>query len=385
MNLWSTVHRFAWIGIAVAAVSLSDSTNGQEPMKIATYNVSLYGKVAGEIRDRLRDGKDSQAEKVAAIVQTVRPDILLINEIDYDVDNETAKLLSENFFSKPQGDRKAIDFPYLYVAPSNTGLDSGFDLNNNGKKGEPGDAWGFGRYPGQYSMAIFSRYPIDVNAIRTFQKYRWSELPDALRPVDPLSGESYYDDQTWRSIRLSSKNHIDVPIVVNQRTIHLLASHPTPPVFDGPEDRNGCRNHDEIRFWIDYMAGTKSKHLIDDNQKRGGIAEDASMVILGDLNADPADGDGRHQAIKSLLNHPRLQDPQPNSEGGLDRKFDGKGEPSRDTARFRRGNMRIDYVIPSRDLIVKKSGVFWPTKTSDDFKLISASDHRMVWIEVELR
>jgi len=342
MNLWSTMHRFSLIGVVVVVVSLSDSTNAQEPMKIATYNASLYGKVAGEIRDRLSDGKDSQAEKVAAIVQTVRPDILLINEIDYDGDNETAKLLADNFFSKPQGDRKAINFPYLYVAPSNTGLDSGLDLNNNGKKGEPSDAWGFGRYPGQYSMAIFSRFPIDINAIRTFQKYRWSELPDALRPVDPQSGEFYYDDQTWGSMRLSSKNHIDVPIVVNQRTIHLLASHPTPPVFDGPEDRNGCRNHDEIRFWIDYMAGKMSKHLIDDNQKRGGIAQDASIVIIGDLNADPADGDGRHQAIKSLLNHQRLQDPQPKNEGGLHRKFDGKGEPSQDTARFRHGNMRIE-------------------------------------------
>ncbi len=83
----------------------------------------------------------------------------------------------------------------------------------------------------------------------------WSRMPDAIRPVDPDSDKPYYDDETWNSLRLSSKNHIDVPIVIDKQTVHVLACHPTPPVFDGPEDRNGCRNHDEIRFWIDYLAG----------------------------------------------------------------------------------------------------------------------------------
>ena len=39
-------------------------------------------------------------------------------------------------------------------------------------------------------------------------------------------------------------------------TVHFLVSHPTPPVFDGPEDRNGPRNYDEIRFWADYSPRT---------------------------------------------------------------------------------------------------------------------------------
>lgn len=371
-------------GLLVAFISVSQSTNAEDRVRIATYNTSLYGKVAGQIRERLSDGVDSQAEKVAAIVQTVRPDILLVNEIDYDDDGRTAKLLAEKFFNVPQGDLKPIDYPYVYSAPSNTGVDSGMDLNNNRKAGEPNDAWGFGNYPGQYSMAVYSRFPIDQKAIRTFQQMLWSRMPDATRPVDPDSGKPYYDDQTWDSLRLSSKNHIDVPIVIDKKTVHVLASHPTPPVFDGPEDRNGCRNHDEIRFWIDYLAGEDSQHLVDDKQTAGGIAKDATVVIMGDLNSDPADGDGQQDAIRSLLTHDRLQDPEPSSPGGPERKSDGKGDPQHDTARFRHGNMRVDYVLPSRDLKVIDQGVFWPTKASDDFRLISASDHRMVWIEVEL-
>jgi hypothetical protein len=384
MKKISAKYRYRLLGLFVAAACLTQTLSADDRLRIATYNTSLYGKVAGQVRERLADGKDSQAEKVAAIVQTVRPDILLVNEIDHDDDAGTAKLLAEKFFAVPQGDLEAIDYPYVYSAPSNTGVDSGMDLNNNGKKGEPHDAWGFGRYPGQYSMAVYSRFPIDEQAIRTFQEMPWSNMPDAMRPVDPNSGDSYYDDKTWESLRLSSKNHIDVPVVIGKQTIHVLACHPTPPVFDGPENRNGCRNHDEIRFWIDYLAGKKSKHLIDDDQTTGGIDSNASVVIMGDLNSDPQDGDGQQDAIKSLLSHTRLQDPIPGSKAGPERKSDGNGEPSQDTARFRHGNMRIDYVLPSRDLKVVNQGVFWPTKSSDDFKLISASDHRLVWIEVEL-
>ena len=368
---------------------VSSSLTAQERVRIATYNTSLYGKVAGQIRDRLSDGIDSQAEKIAAIVQTVRPDILLVNEIDYDSEGKAASLLAEKFFAVAQTDPdgkqlEPIEYLHVYAAPSNTGIDSAMDLNNNDRLGEPNDAWGFGRYPGQYSMAVYSRFPIDQQAIRTFRKMLWSDLPNALRPTDPESGKSYYPNKVWKTLRLSSKNHIDVPISVGGQSIHVLASHPTPPVFDGPEDRNGCRNHDEIRFWIDYLAGEEAEHLVDDQGDRGGIDSAALLVVMGDLNADPSDGDGQRDAIKSLLSHNRLRDPAPKSQGGIDARADDKGDPSLDTARFRHGNMRIDYVLPSRNLNIVDQGVFWPRKSEKQSELISASDHRLVWIEVEL-
>ena len=202
-------------------------------LRIATYNASLYGNKAGQIYERLSDGKDRQAEDIASIVQIVRPDILLINEIDHDQDGRTAETLAKEFFAKSQRSLQPIDYPYIYSAASNTGVDSGMDLNNNDRRGEPNDCWGYGIYPGQYSMAIFSRFPINEKKLRSFQTFLWKDLPGALRPIDPTTDEPYYDRPTWEKLRLSSKNHIDVPIEVDEkRTIHVLASHPTPPVFD---------------------------------------------------------------------------------------------------------------------------------------------------------
>ena len=380
--------RFQMIIATVACIVIWHSSATAQ-LRIATYNASLYGKKAGEIKARLADGEDQQASKIATVVQTVRPDILLVNELDYDKDAATAKLLANKFFNQPQGSLQPMGYDYVYSAPSNTGVDSGLDLNNNAQTGEPNDCWGYGVYPGQYSMAVFSRYPIDQKNIRTFQKFLWKDLPDARQPHDPESGKLYFSESTWQKLRLSSKNHIDVPIVVSKDlTIHVLASHPTPPVFDGREDRNGCRNHDEIRFWVDYLAGQSSK-LVDDSGTAGGLAEKESFVIMGDLNSDPVDGDSLHQGINGLINHQRVHDPMPQSLGaaedakGKRAAERQKGNPALDTANFG-GNLRVDYVLPSRSLQIKDAGVFWPTKKSEQRSTLSASDHRLVWIEVEL-
>ena len=75
----------------------------------------------------------------------------------------------------------------------------------------------------------------------------------------------FYDPEELDVFRLSSKNHVDVPVKIDNGTVHFLVSHPTPPVFDGPEDRNGTRNHDEIRFWADYVDPARSGYIYDDD------------------------------------------------------------------------------------------------------------------------
>lgn len=375
---------------SAAEPTITKSTKSVK-IRVATFNVSLYGKTAGEVYERLIDGRDPKAIKLAAIVQTVRPDVLLVNEIDYEPNAATARLLAEEYFSIAKSGRSPIEYPYIYAAASNTGIDSGLDLNGNQTSGEATDAWGYGVYPGQYSMAIFSRFPIDQKHIRTFQNYLWSELPAAKRPRDPETQKPYYEDRVWSKLRLSSKNHLDVPIQIGDATIHLLASHPTPPVFDGAEDHNGCRNHDEIRFWLDYINNPDAAYLRDDAGNSGGLTRDAAFVVLGDLNADPADGDGKQDAIRRLLGHSRVQDPKPRSPGAAEPNAKNKanakhrGDPSLDTADFgSSGHFRVDYVLPSESLNVVDAGVFWPQRQDPQREWISASDHRMVWVEVEV-
>jgi hypothetical protein len=167
-------------------------------------------------------------------------------------------------------------------------------------------------------MAVYSRYPIDYDAIRTFQTFLWKDMP-ARCSDDPTTAapDDFYSPEELAVFRLSSKSHWDVPIQVGNKTVHFLVSHPTPPVFDGPEDRNGTRNFDEIRFWADYISPNRGDYIYDDNGEYGGLEPGSLFVIAGDQNSDPFDGDSIPGAIQQLLDHPLVRDPLPRSAGAL--------------------------------------------------------------------
>jgi hypothetical protein len=185
-----------------------------------------------------------------------------------------------------------------------------------------------------------------------------------------------------------------VPIQVERfTTVSLLASHPTPPVFDGPENRNGKRNHDEIRFWADYVTPGRDAYIYDDNSGRGGLSRGAHWVLVGDLNADPKDGDSLIDAADRLLDSREVNSScQPGSTGAqlATRKQGGvnlehRSNPAHDTADFNdeyTGNLRVDYVLSGRRSTVHYCGVFWPAPGEEGEALIELSDHRLVWIDV---
>lgn len=363
-----------------------------QTLRVATFNVSFYAKESGELLPSLR-ARDPDKLKVAKVIRQVRPDILLLNEFDYEQEPAAVALFLE-LLREPGDDQPGINYAHWYRAAVNTGVQSGLDLDRDGHLGGPADAWGFGAYPGQYGMLLLSRYPIDTKSVRSFQHFRWSQMPDAMRPE--IEGRPFYPDAIWQQLRLSSKNHWDVPLQTPLGVLHVLAMHPTPPVFDGPEDRHGRRNHDEIRLFADYIEPQRAGYLVDDQGRRGGIADDGGFVILGDLNADPADGESHPKAIAQLLLHPRVNAGfTPRSEGASAKAaLDGapnpshRGDPAADTGDFYEpasGNLRIDYVLPSSEFEVIDGGVFWPAANSPDADLADASDHHLVWLDLRLR
>lgn len=386
----------------------SASSLASNTIRVATFNVSLYRKKAGQLAADLERG-DAQAEQLAKIIRQVNPDIILLNEIDDDGGKDNGKsvrLFRDKYLHRQ--DSESVSSPLIkpwdyYYSPSvNTGVDSGLDLDNNGKTGSPADCWGYGEYPGQYGLAVLSRYPIDEKKIRTFQKSLWKDMPNALRPTN-ADGSSYWNDSIWNQLRLSSKTHADIPITIHNQTLHLLVSHPTPPVFDGPEDRNGRRNNDEIRFFKDYIEWsainpTESSYHYDDAGIKGALAKDACFIILGDLNADPIDGSGLHDGIQGLLDSKQVNGKIiPTSEGGVEaaslqgkQNANHKGNPAHDTGDFNDanpGNLRCDFALPSANIEVESSGVFWPKRegiSDDDKKMIEATDHRLVWVDLLL-
>jgi 3-phytase len=391
------------IAILISGVDPAAARDRGEPTRVrfSTFNASLNRSFEGQLIDDLSTPDNAQAQTVAEIVQRARPEVLLINEFDFDAGGEAAQLFQENYLSVGHNGAEPIAYPYHFVAPSNTGIPSGFDLNNDGAVGGPDDAYGFGFFPGQFGMAVYSMYPIQTNRIRTFQNFLWKDMPGALLPDDPNTPEpaDWYSPEELAVFRLSSKSHWDIPVRVNGMSVHFLVSHPTPPVFDGPEDRNGTRNHDEIRFWADYiLPASQSGYIYDDSGRSGGLNPGDLFVIAGDQNADPFDGDSVASAAGQLLDHPLINtEVTPSSEGAVEQSIlqggantTHVGNPAYDTADFSDttpGNLRADYVLPKRNLTIADAAVFWPTTDDPLFGLVGifpfpSSDHRLVWVDV---
>jgi 3-phytase len=404
----------ALLPLVLAPGATAKSTEAKD-VRFATFNASLNRNFDGQLMVDLSAPGNPQADAVAEIIQRVNPDVLLINEFDFDPGGVALEGFIENYLEVSHGDAAAItDYDYTFIAPSNTGIhpgtDPGIDFDNNGVV-DPvpapfnftyaNDAYGFGWFQGQFGMAVLSRYPIDGDNIRTFQNFLWKDMPGALLPDDPTTLEpaDWYNEAELKIFRLSSKSHWDVPIQIDKRTVHFLVSHPTPPVFDGPEDRNGTRNHDEIRFWADYVHPGRSGYIYDDKGGYGGLAADARFVIAGDQNSDPLDGDSIPGSIQQLLDHPKVNTKvTPSSPGGPE-QADLQGgandthlsDPAFDTADFNDsapGNLRADYVLPRKNMKITDAGVFWPLSTDPLFPLVGtfpfpSSDHRLVWIDVE--
>ena len=371
-----------------------------------------------------------QIRNIAAIIQKNRPDVLLLNEFNNDGEAKSMAAIvgfQKNYLSHPQsmnsvdgGDLlEPIEYPFTANYPTNTGLvpnlpDS--DLANDGiNTSSASDAYGFGFYHGHYAFALFSRFPIDTASTRTFQTYKWKDLPGAQNPTilagtaaddiptDMQVGDYWYSEAEWNDMRLSSKNHVDAPVLIPTTDgyvkIHALLSHPTPPISDKAAKHNTMRNGAENQFWARYLDGHE---LTDDKGKLSAFAG-THFMVMGDLNADalrsPADTNGFTQ----LTEHPLInQDVSqvgreftPVSAGGTEENND-KGHPYPETRTSTFGS-RADYVLPSASLTVTGTGVYWVEEGAPGRLLFNdsrigtrgadkeiSSDHRYVWTTVKL-
>lgn len=344
--------------IALLAV-LAAGPARAETLRVATWNVGLDREGPGLLVKDLAEGTEPQVGAIVRVLKALDADVILLTAVDYDRGGVALRLLADQLALV------GVDYPHQFSFRPNTGRQTGFDVNGNGRVGDPRDAQGFGLFSGQGGMAVLSRLPLDEAGARDFSEFLWRDLPGGLGDDPP---------ELAAVQRLATTGFWDVPVETTSGPLHLLAWHATPPVFDGPDDRNGCRNHDEAAFW---------RLLLD-----GGLPmapPDSPLVLLGDGNLDPIDGDGHTEGISALLVHPALQDPAPLGTHGRAEPAQ-LGDPALDTALYGDiGGLRLDYVLPSAGLMVTGTGVMWPPETDPLWPdLVAASHHFPVWVDINL-
>lgn len=345
--------------IAAFLVLTLASPAAAEVLRIATWNSDLSREGPGLLARDIARGDDPQVLAALQVIAALDADVLLLTSVDYDRGMVALGLLQDRLAQMGR------PYPHLFALRPNTGMQSGLDLDADGRLGEPEDAQGWGRFAGEAGMAILSRLPVEAG-VRDFSAFLWADLPGNLIP--PGTAREVRTAQ-----RLSTTGHWDVTVATASGPLHLLAFHATPPVFDGAEDWNGRRNYDEALFWTRLLDGALPIE-----------PPPAPFVLLGDANLDPVDGDGLTAGISALLSHPAVQDPRPRGNHGRTEPTQ-KGDPALDTALYDFGGLRVDYVLPSAGLTVTGAGLLWPA-ADDPFAetLAKASRHAPVWVEVEL-
>lgn len=337
-------------------------------MRIATLNAELSRDGPGILLRDITQGADPQINALSSVIVSVSPDVLVLQGVDYDLELLALVALRDQIA------QNGLAYNHVFALRPNNGLSTGFDLDQDGRLGEPEDAQGYGAFSGQGGMAILSRFPIDESAAQDFSNLLWRDMPNAILPI--INTGPFYSPEVLARLRLASFAHWVVPIDHPTGRLNLLSFHAAPPVFDGPEDRNGRRNHDQIMFWIHYLDGDF------------GMVPNERFVLIGDANQDPVDGEGRKSAIRALISDPRLQDLRPMRDAQQSAGVVRDGDPRLDTVAWPEpdpGHLRVSYVLPSRDWFVAKSGVHWPNEATPEGAIAqTASRHRMVWVDLEM-
>jgi len=336
-----------------------------DTLRLATFHTELERDGPGLLlRDILR-GTDPQVLAVAAVIAGSRADIIVLQGMDYDLDLLALSALRDSIA------HQGTDYPHIFALRPNTGMPTGQDMDGDGRRGDASDRQGYGAFSGQGGMAILSRYPIDAAKVQDFSGLLWVDLPGALLPV--WNDAPFPSPQAQAVQRLSSVGHWVVPVILPTGPFHILTFHATSPVFDGPEDRNGRRNHDETRFWQLYLDGAF------------GPAPNGRFALLGAINLSPSEGEGLKAPLLGLLSDPRVQDPRPRRAVPPPPDPKRRGDPALDTVYWPPpgpGPRRVDYILPSADLKLHGAGVDWPALGDALTAVETASRHRLVWVDV---
>ena len=358
-------------------------------VRFATFNASLNRNAAGELVPDLSTPANAQAADVAEIIQRAGPDVLLINEFDFDR-TQAAACSSETTCRCRQNGAAADRLPI----PVHRAVEHGHPVRLRPRQqrrriGGPGRRLRLRLLPRPVRHGRLLDVPDRRDDVRTFQIFLWKDMPGALLPDDPTTPApaDWYSPDELAVFRLSSKSHWDLPIQVGKKPVHFLVSHPTPPVFDGPEDRNGTRNHDEIRFWADYVTPGESGAT--STTTRAGRRPEARASLRDRRRPerrpvrrrqhprrDPAAA--RAPAVNTTLT-PVEPGAVEQASSRAAHNLTPPGDPAFDTADFADtapGQPARRLRPAGKNLKIVDGGVFWPLSTDPLFPAVGSSRSR---------
>lgn len=356
----------------------------ERDIRVATLHAGLRAESSAVLLEELQGGMHPAARVLAETVQANAPDVLVLTGISYDENQEIAETLNRQYLARGQNGQTGMQYSYTYTAPTNSGIDSGADLDGDGRVGGPADAIGYGNHPGERGMAVFSTRPVVEDEVRTFQEFLWEDMPEnSIR-------EGQFSKLEKSVLRLPSTTMWDIPIEVpgEAEHVHVVATDlNSSPRSARPDD---ARNEDQRQMVADFVSGS-AWYLYDDDGVRGGLGAEDPFVIAGsladeqELMTSPAE---KVPELSTLLESEVLQDPAP--EAVTDEPLPERDEAADPQATQGLSNgdaVRSSYLLPATAIEVVGTGVFWPAEGEFGYDLVDPAESaspsgRLVWLDI---
>lgn len=388
-NTTSSISFYPTPGQPVVTPESQESTTTVEKsagdIRVATLHAEISGGSSAEVLEDLGGGMHPQARVLAETVQVNAPDVLVLTGLSYDEHQQIAATVNDEYLARGQNGQTGIKYSHVFTAPTNSGIESGADLDGDGRVGGPNDALGYGQYAGDRGMAVFSTYPIAEDEVRTFQEFLWQDMPENSIP------EEEFSDLERSVMRLPGTSLWDIPLKVPGDTdhVHLVATDLNSP--PGPAESDIARSEDQRRMLAEFVSGT-SWYLYDDDGAYGGLESGDSFVVAGSL-ADAQElqtwPEDQVPELSSLLEGDTIQDPGPEAvtDEPLPQRRDATADPQATHGLTGGTAVRSSYVLPAAALDIDRSGVFWPAEGEFGYKLVDPADPasptgRLVWLDI---
>lgn len=325
---------------------------------------------------KILDGQNKQTVRAASIVKNLAPDLISINEMQYDKKDVPTKGLpgtGQNMkrFLAIIDPATTADWQYTF-GEGNTGkkaikqTDGNYAENPNAPASRAlADQVNFGTFPGQYSTGFATKFPIKNRLINN--KIRWQDWDKSF----PFANHALPDGTTLPpTMSLFDKNFNDSEVDIGGKLIHFITYH-TVPAFDfgSASNTNVLRNQAQLEFLEWYLLGSCEPANTNSQVKqckRGirPLTTADSFIAVGDLNVDYNSTSPGAAVIKRLLTNTRTQDFRAENPDPQFQKDPVTGKSHitymSDGVDLGKLQSNLDYFIVSKDLQVVDAKVAVP-------------------------
>lgn len=407
----------------------SGSSDFSGDIRFATYHVDMEYSDFNTALSETASGNVQRLQNVAEVIQIANADVLLLTGISGadGSGNDGYRYSALNQFLDSyvgvaqDADVKAVEYRYVYMAQSNSGIPVLEDIDRDGSAAGtlPGDAVGYGNYWGQKSFAILSKYQLDTNGVRNFRELKWSAVPGVTEPKD-ASGANWFTHDTWQQMPLLNSNFIDIPLSLpDGRKIQLMATYLETPKEIDSSDRGYQRNSAQLSFIADYLGEGADHYIVNDKtdsgQRTGGYDDSRPFVLLGNFYNDhegawAVDAEGKpsyvgdSSAMRSLVNSSSLNRftgvnwEAPTTQAAVDYAKTTQSTHDMPEIWTSLDGIRSDYIMLERQLNYSGQGIVWEQVGGDNEALFylrdgdgnlvndadASSSHRLVWMDVTI-